>query len=65
MRIILNGEQNLVQSPNLEKILYELGYNNEAIATALNGTFIHKHKRSSTDLEEDDRLEVVAPIQGG
>ena len=65
MRIELNGETRDVNSTLLHDILAECGYQHEHIATALNGDFVHKSARTSTALNEGDRLEVVAPISGG
>jgi len=65
MRIIVNGEERDVSVAHLDAVLVECGYENPAIATALNGTFIHRHLRAETSLSEGDRVEVVAPIEGG
>ena len=65
MRIIINGEEREVMSGQLDSVLLECGYENPAIATALNGTFIHRHLRGETRLTDGDRIEVVAPIEGG
>ena len=65
MRIVLNGDPCEVNAITLDKILLEQGYQTNAIATALNGTFVHKQSRADTRLKDGDRLEVVAPIQGG
>jgi sulfur carrier protein len=65
MRIVLNGKPCTVTANQLDQILFEQGYRSETIATALNGVFVHKQNRSETLLKQDDRLEVVAPIQGG
>ena len=65
MRIIVNGEQREVVAQTLEAVLVECGYHSPKIATALNSTFIHRHLRSETTLSENDRIEVVSPIEGG
>jgi len=65
MRIIVNGEERDVSVAHLDAVLLECGYENPAIATALNGTFIHRHLRAETRLSEGDHVEVVAPIEGG
>ncbi len=65
MRIEVNGEARHVESGTLDAVLVECGYRNPAIATALNGTFIHKHQRVETAIVEGDKIEVVAPIEGG
>ncbi len=49
----------------LDQVLVECGYENPSIATALNGTFVHRELRTETKLTEGDRIEVVAPIEGG
>jgi len=48
MRIIVNGEERDVSVAHLDAVLLECGYENPAIATALNGTFIHRHLRAET-----------------
>jgi sulfur carrier protein len=65
MRVIINGEARDLESSNLESLLLECGYQDKPIATALNGEFIHRHLRVETILREDDRVEIVSPIEGG
>ena len=65
MRIIVNGEPREIDARSLEDLLVECGYQSTKIATALNSTFIHRHLRSETLLSENDRVEVVSPIEGG
>ncbi len=65
MRIIVNGEPREVAALTLEALLSECGYHSAKIATALNSTFVHRHLRSETTLSENDRVEVVSPIEGG
>ncbi len=65
MRIIVNGEPKEVAAHTLEALLTECGYHSSKIATALNSAFIHRHLRTETILSENDRVEVVSPIEGG
>jgi len=65
MRIVVNGEEREVTADHLDQVLVECGYENPTIATALNGTFVHRHLRVETRLAEGDRIEVVSPIEGG
>lgn len=65
MRLIVNGEPREVAVSTLQELLEALDYQSKTIATALNGEFIHKHLRADTELTEDDRIEIVAPIEGG
>lgn len=65
MTIWLNGEACEIGAQTLAGALEELGYAGLKIATAVNGDFVHREARAATMLKEGDRLEVVAPLQGG
>lgn len=65
MRIEVNGEPREVAGPTLADALAELGWAEARVATALNGAFVPKGARARTPLNEGDRLEVLAPMQGG
>lgn len=65
MKILLNGEPREVNATRLSDVLIELGFGGATIATALNGDFVPAAERANTELTEGDRLEVVAPQQGG
>jgi len=65
MRIEVNGEAREVTATTVAAALAELGLAAARIATALNGTFVPKAARGDTHLTEGDRLEVLAPMQGG
>ena len=65
MQIEVNGEGRDVQGPTLADALAELGWAEARVATALNGDFVPKAVRAETALQHGDRLEVLAPMQGG
>jgi sulfur carrier protein len=65
LRIDVNGTPFTVVSRSLAEVLTELEYDGAAIATALNGTFVPTAARAATPLHEGDRIEVLAPMQGG
>lgn len=65
MNIVLNGEKKSISSSNLSEVLTELGYGDAKIATALNEEFISENNRTDIVLEAGDRLEILAPMQGG
>lgn len=65
MRIIVNGQSLEVTAKLLDAALGELGYGDARVATALNGEFVPKPARASTSLGDGDRLEILAPMQGG
>ena len=63
--IVVNGEAVQVGARTLSDLLTELGYGDAKVATALNGDFIPALRRSKTLIGAGDRVEVVAPRQGG
>ena len=65
MRIILNGEPRDVRATLLPDILEELGFGGARVATAVNEDFVAIPDRPAVSLRDGDRLEVVAPMQGG
>lgn len=65
MRIFLNDDAHDVEPGTLAAALEALGYGGRKIATALNGRFVAAPARSATRLSDGDRVEVVAPMQGG
>ena len=65
MQITLNGEQISTEQITLDELLAEQGYQDMVVATALNEMFIAKDQRANTKLEQDCRVEIVAPMQGG
>lgn len=65
MRIEVNGEPREVAATTIAAALMELGLATARVATALNGTFVPRAARDTTPLTAGDRLEVLAPMQGG
>lgn len=65
MKIVVNGNTVMVTATSLETILKELGHGEAKVATALNEEFVPASLRASTELAPGDRLEIVAPRQGG
>ena len=65
MRIFLNDDAHDVDAATLAAALDSLGFAGRKIATAVNGRFVAAAARPSTRLTDGDRIEVVAPMQGG
>ncbi|OZO45460.1 thiamine biosynthesis protein ThiS [Pseudomonas fluorescens] len=65
MKITINGTKTEVQATNLADLLKELGHGDAKVATALNEDFVPVAARTDTALEAGDRVEIVAPRQGG
>ncbi|NPA61190.1 MAG: sulfur carrier protein ThiS [Epsilonproteobacteria bacterium] len=66
MRVFVNGEAKEFErdSLSLKELLEELGYK-EGFAVALNETFVLKSKYDTTLVKNEDRVDIVAPVQGG
>lgn len=65
MKIEVNGEGRAVAGQTLAEALAELGWGAARVATAVNGEFVPKTMRAGLILKDGDRLEVLAPMQGG
>lgn len=65
MKILVNGAWRETEARDLAATLAELGYGGRVVTTALNGEFVAADHRPRTALAEGDRLEVLAPMQGG
>ncbi|HWG77867.1 MAG TPA: sulfur carrier protein ThiS [Steroidobacteraceae bacterium] len=52
-------------SPTLAAMLRLWGYGSSTVATAVNGEFVPARKRDEIQLHDGDRVEVLAPMQGG
>lgn len=64
MKITLNGEPREIRAVALAEALAELGYTG-VFATAVNGDFVPVASRAARTLAEGDRIEALAPRQGG
>ena len=65
MQIIINGEAREIVAFNLSEAVAALDYADAVVATALNGEFVPARKREETPVNAGDRIEIVAPRQGG
>lgn len=64
MTIILNGERCEIAAEDLAGLLTERGLTGR-VATAVNETFVPATARADHTLSDGDRVEVLAPMQGG
>jgi sulfur carrier protein len=65
IRVLLNGEQAETDARTLAELVASQGLAENAVATAVNGDFVPRGARSATLLADGDRIEIVAPRQGG
>jgi sulfur carrier protein len=65
MKIMVNGTPHELAGDTLAAALAELGYGEAQVATAVNEEFVPASARSAQRLEPGDRIEILAPMQGG
>ena len=65
MKLTVNGEDRDIDASTLAAALAALDYADAKVATAVNGEFVPARLREGMRLNEGDRIEVVAPRQGG
>jgi sulfur carrier protein len=65
MQILVNGASREIRAADLSGALEELGYGGAVVATAVNGEFVATAERQAARLADGDRIEVLAPMQGG
>jgi sulfur carrier protein len=65
MRLVVNGEPQDVPAATLAEAVQSLDFGQAKVATALNGEFVPARARAATLVKDGDRIEIVAPRQGG
>jgi sulfur carrier protein len=65
MKLVVNGVEQEIAANTLAAALLRLDYGEARVATALNGEFVPARQRGETPLRDGDRIEIVAPRQGG
>jgi sulfur carrier protein len=63
--ILVNGEEAETDARSLAELVASRGFAEGDVATALNGTFVPRQARAATQLDRGDKVEIVAPRQGG
>lgn len=64
--LLLNGDSKTIEAnSSIAQALQLWGYQCKDIAVALNGDFVPRSQYGDIQLSADDKLDIVAPIQGG
>ena len=63
MQISVNGLTREVKAQTLARLLEELGYETQTVATALNQEFVRSKDRPDAVLREGDAVEILTPRQ--
>ncbi|KPH06714.1 sulfur carrier protein ThiS (plasmid) [Rhizobium acidisoli] len=65
MQLIINGEAQTIAATTLSQLLAALDYEGDWLATAVNGELVHREDRNEHMLSDNDRIEILTPMQGG
>lgn len=63
--IYVNGQEIQTQSNTLITLLEELQFDISCVATAIDGNFVAKTLYANTSIQSGQKIEVLAPMQGG
>ena len=66
MRLVVNGEEQEIEAVDAcGTLCMRSSSPRTKVATALNGEFVPARAREATSLKDGDRIEILAPRQGG
>ena len=65
MKLVVNGVEREIEAATIAAALKVLEYDGAVVATALNGEFVPVKAREATPVKDGDRIEILAPRQGG
>ena len=65
MVLIVNGEPQEVEAPNVADLLHALGYEGGFFAVAVNQEVVRRNAWAKARLSEGDTVEILTPRQGG
>ena len=65
MKILINGQEVVLNSTTLHELLNSLGHEPESVATAVNQEFVSISKRPRCELDDGDSVDIIAPMSGG
>lgn len=63
--LFVNGQMQQSQAENLAELLVEMQFDIDCIACAVEQNFVPKAMYQQTILVEGQKIEVLAPMQGG
>jgi thiamine biosynthesis protein ThiS len=66
MKLIINGKPIKVDAAvTAKQLVSQLSFDKSSSALAVNDVFVSRDKYDSTKFSENDRVEIVMPMQGG
>lgn len=65
MQVFVNGNKVKTKARFLSELLTEQGFEGDWLATAQNCELVSADDRASCVITENDRIEILSPMQGG
>ncbi len=66
MNITVNGEQkNLAETCSVTELLSKLELQNAFVAVAINNNCVSRSRYDQTSIQDNDKVEILAPMAGG
>jgi len=66
IQVSVNGEiKEISENLNVTELIDELGYKTKGFAVAVNTTFVAIDTYECTLINENDEIDILAPVQGG
>lgn len=60
-----NEKKNCPDNVTVEQLLLQCGFERNRIAVAVNTEFVSRAEYGSFQLHENDKVDILAPVQGG
>jgi len=66
IKVSVNGEmKDIEENLNVLALIKALNYTTKGFAIAINTTFVSLKSYENTIIQEGDRIDILAPVQGG
>lgn len=66
MKIVLNGQEKLLEAPaTIAALLQQMGFSEQRVAVEVNREIVPRSQHGEHLLKDNDRVEVVRAIGGG
>lgn len=65
MKLVINGDEKEIECRNIIDLLNSLNLNKDTVAVELNKNIVHRQDFEKTNLNDNDKLEIVKVVGGG
>lgn len=60
-----NDKKSVADNISVEQLLHVCGFDKDKIAVAVNAEFVARSEYAKFTIKADDKVDVLAPVQGG